>query len=62
MHIPRRTGIAGTGLVGHLGKRGSGPVIALRADIDALPVEEPEGLPFRSTHQGNMHGRSSRKI
>jgi len=32
-----------------------GPTIALRADIDALPVTEPKGLPYRSTHEGWMH-------
>ncbi len=32
-----------------------GRVVALRADIDALPVAEPEGCPFRSTHEGWMH-------
>ena len=31
------------------------PVVALRADIDALPVTEPEGCPFRSEHEGWMH-------
>jgi hypothetical protein len=30
-------------------------VIALRADIDALPVHEPEGLEFASKHPGRMH-------
>lgn len=32
-----------------------GPVTALRADFDALPVTEPEGCPFRSEHEGYMH-------
>lgn len=32
-----------------------GGVVALRADMDALPLEEPEGLPFRSEHPGMMH-------
>ena len=32
-----------------------GETVAFRADIDALPVEEPEGCPFRSTHPGMMH-------
>lgn len=47
--IEVRTGIAGTGVVGVLrgGQPGSG-VIALRADMDALPVEERTGLPFAS--------------
>ena len=32
-----------------------GPTVALRADMDALPVTEPEGSPFRSEHEGWMH-------
>jgi len=32
-----------------------GGVVALRADMDALPLEEPQGLPFRSEHPGMMH-------
>ncbi len=32
-----------------------GDTVALRADMDALPLEEPEGLDFRSEHPGMMH-------
>jgi len=32
-----------------------GDVVALRADMDALPIEEPEGCAFRSEHPGMMH-------
>ena len=32
-----------------------GPTVALRADMDALPVTEPESCPFRSVHEGWMH-------
>ena len=32
-----------------------GETVALRADMDALPIEEPEGCPFRSAHSGMMH-------
>src|SRR5437762_4091957 len=31
------------------------PCIALRADIDALPITEQTGLPYASTHPGRMH-------
>src|SRR5205823_10183137 len=31
------------------------PCVALRADIDALPIEERTGLPYASTHPGRMH-------
>lgn len=41
-------------IVGYIA-RGRGKVIALRADIDALPVREETGLPFASTHDGKMH-------
>eukprot|EP00892_Ulva_mutabilis_P001853 jgi/Ulvmu1/11669/UM008_0078.1 len=45
--------IAKTGIVATIGQ--GSPVVALRADIDALPVHEPEGLPFRSKNDGRMH-------
>ncbi len=41
-------------LVAELGPENA-PIIALRADMDALPVEEKTGLPFSSCHPGNMH-------
>jgi hippurate hydrolase len=48
-------GIGGTGVVGVL-KRGPGnQAIALRADMDALKISENTGLPYASTHQGQMH-------
>src|SRR5262245_48387572 len=42
------TGIGHTGVVGVL-KNGTGPVVMLRTEMDALPVEEKTGLPFAST-------------
>jgi len=44
-----RTGIAHTGVVGVLKGGKPGPVVAVRADMDALPVTEDTDLPFRST-------------
>lgn len=45
----------GTGsLVAELGPE-DGPIIALRADMDGLPVEEKTGLPYSSCHPGKMH-------
>lgn len=42
------TGVAGTGLVGVL-KNGAGPTVAVRVELDALPIVENTGLPFAST-------------
>jgi amidohydrolase len=44
-----------TGVVGLLHGRGQGPVIALRADIDALPIHELNEVPYRSKNPGVMH-------
>jgi hippurate hydrolase len=41
------TGVGGTGVVGLL-RNGGGPTVMLRADMDALPVEEATGLPYAS--------------
>ena len=51
------TGIAETGIVAVIeGKSDtSGRVIGLRADMDALPIEEATGLDYASTHPGKMH-------
>jgi amidohydrolase len=52
-----RTGVATTGVVGVLRGGKPGPVVALRADIDALPVTEDTGLPFASTERAQFNGR-----
>lgn len=43
------------GLLAELPGRKDGPLLALRADMDALPVTEATGLPFASKHAGRMH-------
>lgn len=50
-----RTGVAHHGVVGILRGGRDGPRIALRADMDALPVTEATGLPFASVNDGVMH-------
>jgi amidohydrolase len=52
-----KTGVARTGVVAVLKGGKPGPVVALRADMDALPVKEPEGLPFASKAKGKYIGR-----
>jgi amidohydrolase len=48
--------VAGTGLVARIpGRDRSAPVVALRGDIDALPITEGTGLPFASENAGVMH-------
>lgn len=48
-----RTGVGKTGVVAELGH--GAPVIAVRADMDALPIQEATGLPFASKVPGMMH-------
>ena len=52
-----KTGVANTGVVALLKGGKPGPVVALRADMDALPVKEPAGLPFASKARGKYLGR-----
>lgn len=52
--IECRTGVAKTGVVAVIGK-GSGRVVGIRGDMDALPIEERSGAPYASTKPGVMH-------
>ena len=47
--------VRGNSVVGILDSGTEGPTIAFRADMDALPIQEETGLPFRSTRNGVMH-------
>ncbi len=53
--IPYRTLQGSNGVVGLIGADRPGPVVALRADMDALPVTEQTGLAFESKYPGRMH-------
>lgn len=50
-----RTGVGRTGVVGDLVGAAPGPSIALRADMDALPIQETNDVPYRSEVPGIMH-------
>lgn len=54
--IQHTKGVAGTGVVGVIeGKNDNGKVVALRADMDALPIQEENEVPYRSVNKGIMH-------
>jgi amidohydrolase len=50
-----QTGIAKTGVVGLLEGSQPGPTVAIRADMDALPIQELNEVPYRSTNEGVKH-------
>ena len=53
--VPFRAGLARTGVVGTIGGRSAGPAVALRADIDGLPLTDAKDVPYRSRVEGMMH-------
>ncbi len=53
--IAHRTGVGRTGVLGVIEGARPGPTLAIRADMDALPIHEETGLPFASTVAGKMH-------
>ncbi|MEO3472813.1 M20 family metallopeptidase [Roseomonas sp. CAU 1739] len=55
MGIPHRTGVGVTGVVGEIKGGRPGPTLAIRADMDALPIHEETGLDFASSIDGQMH-------
>ena len=52
-----QTGVAKTGVVAILDSGNPGPVVALRADMDGLPVKEQNDLSYRSTQVGEYNGK-----
>ena len=57
--ISVQTGVAKTGVVGILKGKKPGKVVALRADIDALPVTERNDLPFKSNVRSTYNGKET---
>jgi len=55
MGIPFRSGIGGFGILAQIEGKAAGRSVALRADMDALPVKEATDLPFCSQNAGVMH-------
>jgi len=57
LNISFRHPVATHGIVAELGPAAASasPVVGLRADMDGLPIDEPAGLPYASTHPGKMH-------
>ncbi|WP_236974422.1 M20 metallopeptidase family protein [Membranihabitans maritimus] len=53
--IPYKSNIGGYGIVAHIEGRDSGKTVALRADMDALPIEEKTNKPYASKVKGVMH-------
>ncbi|MEI3800051.1 MULTISPECIES: M20 metallopeptidase family protein [unclassified Chitinophaga] len=54
--VPFKAGIAGTGIIALIeGKNPASKTIALRADMDALPITEANDVPYKSTNVGVMH-------
>src|SRR5699024_6387777 len=55
LSIPYETGGGGNGVVATLTGNKPGRTIALRADFDALPIQEENDVPYKSKHPGVMH-------
>ncbi|MCL1467376.1 M20 metallopeptidase family protein [Argonema galeatum] len=53
--IEHQTGIAQTGILATIPGGLPGPVLAIRADMDALPIQEENDVPYKSQHDGVMH-------
>jgi amidohydrolase len=54
-NIPYRKGIAGTGILAEIAGRDRGKIVGLRADMDALPIQEENPAEYCSVNDGVMH-------
>ncbi|MDN8935029.1 M20/M25/M40 family metallo-hydrolase, partial [Staphylococcus aureus] len=54
-NIPYQGGIAKTGVVAVIESDRPGKVLAIRADMDALPIQEANEVSYKSQHKGKMH-------
>lgn len=55
LHMPYETNIGGNGVIATLKGKHPGKTIALRADFDALPIQDKKDVPYKSTVPGVMH-------
>ena len=55
LDIPYREGVGGYGVLAQIAGVGPGPTVALRADMDALPIQEANKVPYASKVPGVMH-------
>jgi amidohydrolase len=53
--ISYQTGVGKTGVVARIKSENTGPMVAFRADMDALPLHELNDVPYKSLHPGLMH-------
>ncbi|MBW2621067.1 MAG: amidohydrolase, partial [Deltaproteobacteria bacterium] len=54
-NVPFQAGVGKTGVVAKVSASQPGPLVAFRADMDALPLEERNDVPYKSQHHGFMH-------
>jgi amidohydrolase len=55
LEVPYQTAVGKTGVVARLKAETGGPLVAYRADMDALPLEEVHDVAYKSQHKGLMH-------
>ena len=53
--VPYQKDVGGTGVVARFTSQKAGPLVAYRADMDALPLDEANDVPYKSQHPGTMH-------